>query len=230
MKAKDFDIVDFHAHILPNADHGSSSLDMSLAQLELAARHGIKHVVATPHFYPERHSVDEFITRRDQAYRELMDAVSADHPSVTLGAEVLICDGIERLERLDELCVFGTKILLLELPFSVFKPEYRDSVRRLIKLGYGVVLAHVDRYSPDTIETLAEEGVFMQLNAHALCGAGVPGDIKRWILSGQVVALGSDIHQVDKKAYKRFDKAKKRFISLGATADLQSFSDFICQC
>lgn len=228
MKAKDFHIVDFHAHILPKADHGSSSVSMSLAQLDLAAGHNIKHIVATPHFYPDRHLVDEFIARRDQAYLELNGAMSDGHPSVTLGAEVLVCDGIERLDRLDEFCVEGTKILLLELPFSVFKPEYRDSVRRLIKRGYEVVLAHADRYSPDTIETLAEVGALMQLNAHALCGVGIQSDIKRWILSGQVVALGSDIHQDDKKAYKRFDKAKERFISLGATAALQSFSDFIC--
>ena len=227
MKHDELNVVDFHAHILPGADHGSASLETSLAQLALAAEGGVTHIVATPHFYPDRHSVDEFLSRRERSYTELLAAMGSHHPRVALSAEVLICDGIERLEGLEQLCVRGTNTLLLELPFSVFKNEYCESVFRLIKRGFNVVLAHVDRYSPEDIDKLADVGAAMQLNAHAFDGIFVPSSVKRWLKSGQVIALGSDIHGADKNAYVRFSKAKKRILKLGACDPIIDFSRFL---
>ena len=37
MDNKKIDLVDFHSHILPRADHGSDSVETSLKQLKLAA-------------------------------------------------------------------------------------------------------------------------------------------------------------------------------------------------
>ena len=55
------DLVDFHAHILPEADHGSSSLEMSLWQLASAKRYGVTRIIATPHFYPHVHTVESLL-------------------------------------------------------------------------------------------------------------------------------------------------------------------------
>ena len=49
-------IIDFHAHILPGADHGSRDVKTTKAQLEMLAGAGVKAVVATPHFYPQKDS------------------------------------------------------------------------------------------------------------------------------------------------------------------------------
>ena len=51
------DIVDFHAHVLPCADHGSSSVSTSLSQLSYAKGAGVKRIIATPHFYPHKHTL-----------------------------------------------------------------------------------------------------------------------------------------------------------------------------
>ncbi len=219
------DVIDFHSHILPGADHGSDSAEESLCQLDFANRSSVYRIVATPHFYPDRHNVEEFISRRDAAWSTLKENLSEPRPGIALGAEVLICDGIERLEGLERLCVAGTNILLLELPFSVFKSEYRDSVFRLVKGGYRVVLAHADRYEPEDIDILLECGAQIQLNADALSGFTVKSHIKRWIYQGSVVALGSDIHRSDKSAYKRFEKAKKRLLKIGALEFVKASSD-----
>lgn len=40
--------MDFHAHILPGADHGSRDLDHSLRQLRAAKAVGVDTIVATP--------------------------------------------------------------------------------------------------------------------------------------------------------------------------------------
>ena len=65
-------MIDFHAHILPGADHGSDGLETSKAQLGCLFKEGITRVVATPHFYPQRHSVDTFLERRDRAKKEIL--------------------------------------------------------------------------------------------------------------------------------------------------------------
>ena len=56
---------DFHAHILPGADHGSRSPEDTEAQLTTLGECGVAHVAATPHFYPDVwDSADSFLTFR----------------------------------------------------------------------------------------------------------------------------------------------------------------------
>lgn len=205
-------IIDFHSHILPGADHGSDSTETSLAQIKMALDHGINTIVATPHFYPHRHSVATFIERRSKAYSELSDAMKQAEIDIDirLGAEVLICNGIERLPDLEKLCIAGTRVLLLELPFTDFHTSYYESVEELILNGYTVVLAHCDRYDEDIIENMISRGALVQLNAAPLSKLIVRRTLKDWIADDIVVALGSDIHERDTGAYRRFVKAMSK--------------------
>ncbi len=200
-------LIDFHAHILPGADHGSSSVSTTLAQLASASSHGIRRIVATPHFYPNLHNVESFIEKRDESLRLLSSAVSDDSPEIICAAEVLICNGIERLPGLEELFISGTRALLLELPFSDFQPEYCDSVDRLTGSGVDVVLAHADRYATSSIEQLLECGALIQLNADSLATVFKRKVLYDWMERGKVVAIGSDIHGADKRSYATFVRA-----------------------
>lgn len=208
MKEK-FEIVDFHSHILPGADHGSSSLDTSLAQLKYAAESGIKNIVATPHFYPHAHTVDSFIAKRDAAYDSLAPHIPGGM-NIKLGAEVLICKGIENLPGLEKLFLAGTNTLLLELSFSDFSTDYPDSVQALIKNGVNVVLAHADRYNPEFIEQMLALGAKIQLNATSLNTLFKKKTLYDWLSRDLVVALGSDIHGADKNAYPALVKAYQK--------------------
>ena len=80
-------IVDFHAHILPGADHGSDSIETSLWQINAAREAGVNRIIATPHFYPHRHSVHNFIERRNTSLNSLYDNIPGD-VRIKLGAEV----------------------------------------------------------------------------------------------------------------------------------------------
>ena len=200
--------VDFHTHILPKADHGSDSVATSIAQLSMAKDAGIDAIIATSHFYPHRHEALAFLKRRNDAYDKLKASGAMDNIDVRLGAEVLLCSGIERLPNLDKLCFEGTNIILIELPFSEFIPEYEDSIRALCDMGYEVILAHVDRYPQKNIEALLLPGVKLQLNAEGLCGLFKNKTLYKWIDEGLVIGIGSDIHMTDKKAYKQYLKAK----------------------
>jgi tyrosine-protein phosphatase YwqE len=106
---------------------------------------------------------------------------------------------------------------LLELPYSSLNSGHIKSVEALIYAGYKIVLAHADRYDPENIEKLLELGTKIQLNASSLSKLFVKKHVTSWVERGLVVAIGSDIHGKDKKAYKKYGRAIKR---LGAKADL----------
>jgi protein-tyrosine phosphatase len=203
-------LVDFHAHIIPWADHGSSSIETTISQLNLAMEAEIDTIVATPHFYPQYENAERFIERRNACYDRLKEQLNEHYPRIILGAEVLICDNIESMPGLDALCLGDSRIILLELPFTDFSDSYVYSVRMLIKQGYTVVLAHADRYDPDNINRLVSAGAKIQLNADSLSKLFVQPHLREWASRNKVVALGSDIHGADPKAYKRFKKALKR--------------------
>ena len=92
-------IIDFHSHILPGADHGSDSVTTTEKQLALITAAGTGALVATPHFYPHRHRLSYFLSRRAAALADLL-AIDAPKPRIYPGAEVLVCAGMEEMEGL----------------------------------------------------------------------------------------------------------------------------------
>ena len=216
VKSEVLDLVDFHSHILPGVDHGSTDIEMSLSQLKLAASYSVKRILATPHFYPNVHTLSSFLELRNNAAKELKKASTPDLPEFRLGAEVLICDGLERFPDLDKLCFENTKYIMLELPFFDFSESYAASAEAIADMGYKIILAHADRYPKDAIEFMLDYGVSgLQINADSLV---VPfkkkGHIYKWISEGLVCALGSDIHATPQKAYKNFYKAQNHIKDL----------------
>ena len=206
----EFDLVDFHSHILPGADHGSDSLDVSIAQLNLAKSAGVTRIIVTPHFYPHSHTVEKFLKRRNSSFKHLEASLGENMPEIRLGAEVLICKNLHKMERINELCILGTNTILIELPFSEHSENHVESVNELIKSGLDVVIAHADRYDKSIVEKYTAIGAKLQLNASALTKLVKPKHLFDWIDRGLVIAVGSDIHRIDKSAYKKFNKAKSK--------------------
>ncbi len=204
-------IIDFHSHILPCVDHGSSSLEESLRQLNLMSGFGTSLAVATPHFYPHAHTVESFIKKRNTAICSL--AQSKQKIDLCLGAEVLLCKNLDKLEELDRLCIEGTKILLIELPLRTLDAEYLDTAEALIEGGYTVILAHIDRYLKkysDSVIALTDMGALAQINAEALHHAHMRKRIFEILRKSECIcALGSDLHNVDTSLYKKFANAEK---------------------
>ena len=84
-------ICDFHCHVLPHMDDGSSSVEESVAMLRQEAEHGVRTVVATPHFYANHDSPTGFLERRAEAERQLREAMKG-------------CEGLPQLEIAAEVC------------------------------------------------------------------------------------------------------------------------------
>ena len=189
--------LDYHAHILPGCDHGSDSIETTLQQLTMAAAAGVKIICATPHFYPNKESVEAFLRRRTKSAALLMHNLLPDAPRVQLGAEVLICDGMERLDGLNLLCREGTNELLLEMPFYPWPESIWDTLFFLCeRRDLRVILAHADRYPRENIEQLTRDGVPIQLNAACLTKPLHRRQYLGWIENGFVKYLGSDIHML----------------------------------
>lgn len=198
-------MTDFHSHILPKIDDGSRSTEESILMLKTLWQQGVDRVVATPHFYANDESVSEFLARRQASYTELMDSLPPDMPEIIQGAEVKFYDGISRLHELKSLCIQGTKLLLLEMPFTKWT-EY--TIRELIDISSDgkvtLVLAHIERYmkfqKPDVFYRLLDSGILMQINASFINGFFTGRKAIGLLKKGAVHFLGSDCHNMNDRA------------------------------
>ncbi|MBQ8330884.1 MAG: hypothetical protein IJX94_00095 [Clostridia bacterium] len=213
-----YPLIDFHSHILPGADHGSSGTKESLNQLEIIKAFGVDTVVATPHFYPNSANMDEFL-QLVAFSAEKLSRREERSPRICLGAEVLYCAGLHQMDRLESLCIRGTNVLLLELPMDGWSEDLFYTVESLTR-RFTVVLAHIDRYihtQKAEIYELLRLGAFAQINGYAFDSFGKRRKLAPILESDRVVALGSDLHGTDKKTYQKFIDSKKR---LGDTFDV----------
>ncbi len=150
-------MIDLHTHILPGIDDGSQSCDMTRQMLTEEKLQGVRIIVVTPHFYADKMSVDSFLKRREEALKqtkevlhimEQEDPAHADElPRLLTGAEVYYFPGMGSAGALKELCIEGTKAILLEMPFEQWDESvYRDVKEIIEKQDLHVILAHTERY------------------------------------------------------------------------------------
>ena len=194
-------MIDFHSHILPAMDDGSKSVQISLQMLESLKLQEIRRVVATPHFYANDDSVESFLERRRISFQELKTKYGADSPEILLGAEVRYYEGLSKLEKLSELCIQGSNMLLIEM-FSGRWSEY--VVSELLNLSaqgkVTVVLAHIERYmdyqSTDVFERLLANNVLMQVNAEFVTGFFTKRKALSLFKNERLHFIGSDCHNM----------------------------------
>ena len=145
-------------------------MKMSLGMIEELSRQGVDAICATSHFYVTQRTPEHFLERRQEAYELLLPVLPNNAPRIFLGAEVLYFPGISRLEALPSLCLEGTNILLLEMPFSTWQEYWIREVCELAASGkFTILLAHIERYyarQPKKVwDHLLELDVLMQSNA-----------------------------------------------------------------
>lgn len=200
-------IIDFHSHILPGIDDGSRSPEESLAMLRMQWDQGIRHVVATPHFYPQHDTPERFLQRRAQAESALRQAMAGqrDLPKVSIGAEVYFFNGISNSDAMWELTIDRTEYLLLEMPMPPWKDGvYRELENLYRKQGLIPIIAHVDRYlgrfrTYGIPERLARLPVLVQANAEFFTKRSTSALAMRMLRQNQIHLLGSDCHNLSSR-------------------------------
>lgn len=212
-------MIDWHCHILPHMDDGSRNVEESLTLLKMLSEQGVDTAVATPHFYADDETVDEFVNRRQRAYEKLSEALCDASVKILTGAEVRYYSGISRLAGLEKLCIGDTDLLLLEMPMERWT-EY--TVRELVDIAGGgkvrLVLAHIDRYltmqPSGTWQRLYEAGITMQVNGSFFEGFWTKRKAFSLLEKGGVHLIGSDCHNVryrPPRLDKTYEKLRKKF-------------------
>lgn len=195
-------MIDFHTHILPGLDDGSKSVQESLEMLRMERRQGIDTVVLTPHYYSRQNSPGAFLRRRQLAWERLTGSLEEGMPRLLLGAEVQYFENMGNLDSLHTLCVQGTKLLLLEMPFCHWDERV---IRTVLELngsnGLQIILAHIERYLPfpqnaQALELLRHSGILMQVNASFFEGWLHCRKAVSMLKRGEFQLIGSDCHNI----------------------------------
>ena len=197
-------MIDFHSHILPGIDDGSRNVEESLLLRSSLREQGVTTVCATPHFYAAEQSPAEFLQKRQQAYETLSASLPASSPEIKLGAEVLYYSGISHSADLSQLCLQGTNLLLLEMPFVRWSTSVIREVADLARSGdFTVLLAHIERYyfrQPLSVwDRFLEEGIVMQANAGFFLSFRTKRKALRLLKENRIHVLGSDCHNMSSR-------------------------------
>lgn len=231
-------MIDFHTHILPEIDDGSSSVSESIKLLRMLKEQGVDKVVLTPHFYAYSSSAESFMKLRQDALDNLVSEIRKESLDIDLylGCEVLYFEELWRLENLKSYCIEGTKYLLIEMPFSPWADSMIDGIEKIIAKGYTPVIAHFERYlgykgNQKKVENLLSMGALLQMNCDFLNRFTTRRKALKFIKKGYVSALGTDCHNTGERApkyntadaylkkklsahrYERFQKRQRRILS-----------------
>lgn len=208
-------MTDIHAHVVPNVDDGSKSLEDSISLLKRAEKEGISRLVCTPHF---RRGVYE-ATRADieQAFSTLVE----NNPTgveLFLGREITIDKGVYKALKSGELSTMaGGKYVLCEYPYT--KPfDVAGSVYELKIAGFKPIIAHIERYEYLSVEDVAEirsMEALIQVNASSFFASPLASFRRRahkYLEKDFIDVISSDIHFTREYNMKKaYEAIKKRY-------------------
>ena len=197
-------MTDFHSHVLPCLDDGSTSVEQSIEMLRAEAEQGITHVIATPHFYAGRTTPERFLQKRERSEAMLREEMAKHEglPKLSVGAEVHFFPGISDSDAIKLLTIDKKDCILLEMAESPWGDyAYREMQQIREKQGIIPIIAHVDRYIgpwqdfgiPKRLEQLP---VAVQANASFFLRPFTARMAMRMLKRGQIHVLGSDCHNL----------------------------------
>ncbi len=196
-------MTDFHSHVLPGIDDGSSSVNESVDMLTLSKQQGVTQIVATPHFYASDENPDSFIKKRNNSYQKLItSADTSTLPKIILGAEVSYFEGISDCYCIDDLKIQGTPLLLVEMPVSKWSDRMLSELISVYeKHSLIPLIAHIDRYinmlgDKRIIDSLSGLPVLIQANAGFFINKRTTRYASSLLKKGKVHLLGSDSHNL----------------------------------
>lgn len=218
-------MIDIHCHILPAIDDGPDDLQETLEMLRLAARDGITHIVATPHY---RHG--ESPTRRDIEEKIIQVRKEMGKSCIAIellgGADIrLTYELMQGIQENKIPTINSSRYFLLELPDLI--PPHLDAFLFETRLkGYIPVITHPERnYSllsaQAKIEGIRDAGALFQLTAMSVTGK-LGRQIKKFtehlLKKGYVDFIATDAHSTSQRP-PLLSKAYRETISILSKAE-----------
>ena len=183
-------------------DDGSKTVRESIQLLRMERQQGLNLVVLTPHYYSSQNSPEAFLRRRQRSWQALSGALEEGTPKLLLGAEVQYFESIGNLDNIQDLCIGGTRLLLLEMPFRRWDERTIQTVLSLNGTnGIQIVLAQVERYlsypgNPAALDLLRRNGILSQMNVSCFDGWFRRRKATAMVREGKVHMFGSDCHNL----------------------------------
>lgn len=197
-------MIDFHNHVLPAVDDGSSSLNMSLEMLQKAYSEGTKTVINTTHFkHPKMKYVNVEFNHLNKIRNDLIDSLKKNNIEI----DIILCSEIYYNENIvkdlrNDFHHIANKYYLVEfdpkiLPISYEKKIFATQINNLTP-----IIAHVERYRNiqkdiNLAKRWIEMGYIIQINCSSIIGDYGPHIQKtalKLIDKGFCHIIGSDAH------------------------------------
>ena len=198
--------IDIHGHYAWDIDDGIPTKEDAIKALKIAKENNISALVATPHVVPGTHTETDIQHFKDRI-AELKKLAEEYQIYVFEGCELFLNhDCIDAINNHYMIPIEDTSYLLVE--FDVRKElgeeyEVEDYLYEIDIKGYTPIIAHVERYFPNDIDTervaqLVESGYVIQINASSLLGIHgktVKNNAFELLNNGFAHVIASDTHR-----------------------------------
>ncbi len=190
-------MIDLHCHLLPAVDDGARTVERAVAVLETMAGRGVTAICLTPHLTATEAEVG-VPPGHDEAFARLI-AAAPPAPRLHRGAEVMLDRPLGRAAATNPgIRLGGSRYILVEFPRMVAAATVSHALAHVVGLGLVPVLAHPERYSSCTAESVKRWralGGVMQVDATTLLSPRRRGErARRLVTEGLADILAADNH------------------------------------
>jgi protein-tyrosine phosphatase len=147
---------------------------------------------------------------RRKHFERLKQLCAERFPDLELRLGCELYANMDMLQQIREdgcLTMDSTEFVLLEFPMYAEKRYMIERCQSLLHSGYSPIIAHAERYrairrDPGLLQTLADMGVYIQMNAASIIGK--EGLLWKWFCKkamerGLLHFIGSDAHDTDQR-------------------------------
>lgn len=208
MRIMEKEIIDMHCHLLPGADDGAKDMKDTMKALHMAREQGVKKIIMTPHFRPEKRITAEQVIALTGEVRSAVDSENI-RVEIFSGMECLYFNELPSLlERGEVLPLAGSRYVLVEFLEQSSYLSIERGLESIADVGFIPILAHYERYrslmQKERVKRLKNKGFLLQMNYDTI--QRVYGILKRNpflndVRSGYVDFLGSDCHGSSYRKY-----------------------------
>lgn len=216
-----YQYIDTHTHILPGIDDGASTLDESVAMLNLATETGVKRLICTPHLIEGDRK--QQLDKMQEAYGRLCARASEMGIPITLylGAELVIDPDLPSYVIEDKRMTIGGlgRHALVEMPMLGIPIFAHSACFELVTRGVTPVWAHPERCldvinNPEIVRGFIQSGVMLQFNTNSILGnygSKVKKTVMHLLALGYGNILASDTHRIE--TIKSLPDAMKKLVN-----------------
>jgi protein-tyrosine phosphatase len=201
-------MFDLHCHILPGLDDGAADLSVSIEMAKAFVADGVSVVACTSHILPGLyHNSGPQLRQATADLQQVLDREGITLKLVTGADNHITPSFVTELRSGHLLSLADTRYVLVEPPHHVVPPRMEDLFFSLLVAGFVPILTHPERLTwieshYETVQRLAQAGIWMQLTAGSLSGAF--GRMPRYwsermLDEGIVHVLATDAHDVDRR-------------------------------